>query len=284
MLKNTFCHVSGIGLKSERRLWDLGIHDWGDFSGFDKTAMAIPKQELIGRTLEISFIQLEKNNPKYFESTLPSSLHWRFFPEFRDKTAYLDIETTGLNYDNEITTIALYDGKSIRYYVNGQNLDDFVDDILDYSVIVSYNGKCFDVPFLENFFRIKLNHAHIDLRYVLKNLGFSGGLKGCEVQLGIDRGDLKGVDGFFAVLLWHDYIRHGNEKALETLLAYNIEDVVNLELLMVEAYNMKLKETPFLHSHQLPQPISPKIPFTAHMKTIESIKGKIFYGTTHTNT
>ena len=44
--------------------------------------------------------------------------------------AYLDIETTGLNmWGFEITTISLYDGESIFYYVNGQNLEDFEKDI-----------------------------------------------------------------------------------------------------------------------------------------------------------
>ncbi|MBW1642466.1 MAG: ribonuclease H-like domain-containing protein, partial [Deltaproteobacteria bacterium] len=95
------------------------------------------------------------------------------------------------------------------------------------------------IPFIENQFGLKLDHSHIDLRYVLVGLGFSGGLKGCERQLGINRGDLSGVDWYFAVLLWNDYIRNNNKRALETLLAYNIEDVVNLEKLMVISYNMK---------------------------------------------
>ena len=66
--------------------------------------------------------------------------------------AYLDIETT---------TIALYNGESIYHYVNNHNLDDFLDDINKYKVIVTYNGKSFDVPFIDNYFGIELNHAHI---------------------------------------------------------------------------------------------------------------------------
>jgi uncharacterized protein YprB with RNaseH-like and TPR domain len=277
MLKNTFCHISGIGQKSEKRLWDLGIHHWDDVFNGDGTAVSIPKKGLIIRNLETSLYHLDKGNPVYFESTLPSDLHWRLFPEFREKTAYLDIETTGLDFYNDITTIALYDGSTIRYYVNGRNLDDFVDDILKYTVIVTYNGKCFDVPFLQKFFNIRMEQAHIDLRYVLKSLGFSGGLKRCEHQMGIDRGDLNGIDGFFAVLLWEDYIRRGNEKALETLLAYNIEDVVNLETLMVKAYNMKLGHTPFLEDLRLPEPLSPKIPYRVHGDTVENIKYRRVY-------
>jgi len=130
--------------------------------------------------------------------------------------------------------------------VNGINLDEFKEDIFDYDVIVTYNGKTFDVPFIENFFNIEMEHCHLDLRYILKSLGYSGGLKSCEKQLGIGRDDdLDGVDGFMAVLIWSYYRHKKNEKALETLLAYNIEDVLNLEYLMITAYNKKIESFPF---------------------------------------
>src|SRR5262249_32749913 len=113
------------------------------------------------------------------------------------------------------------------------------------------------------------------LRYVLASLGYSGGLKGCERQLGIDRGELDGVDGYFAVLLWRDY-QQGNNAALETLLAYNALDVVNLERLMVEAYNKKIEETPFALVNELPLPIPPEtLPFQPDLETIERIRRKI---------
>jgi uncharacterized protein YprB with RNaseH-like and TPR domain len=216
---------------------------------------------------------LDKNNPAYFADHLPAGEHWRFFPQFRKTTAFMDIETTGMDvFGSEITTIALYDGESIKYYVQGQNLDAFMEDIGRYNVIVTYNGKTFDVPFIEKYFGIEMTHAHIDLRYVLKSLGYGGGLKRCEKALGLDRGDLDGVDGFFAVLLWREFQQTGNIKALETLLAYNIEDVVNLETLMVLAYNMKLKDTPFSRTHALSMPKIPDIPFKPDRSTIERIR------------
>ncbi len=50
---------------------------------------------------------------------------WRMFPEFRHSTAYLDIETTGLDrMFNDITAIGIYDGRSVIHYVRGQNLDE----------------------------------------------------------------------------------------------------------------------------------------------------------------
>jgi len=221
---------------------------------------------------------LANRNPAYFSKLLPANQCWRLFTEFRDSTVYLDIETTGLDrYFNDITTIALYDSESIQTYVQGQNLEDFIEDIQKYRVIVSYNGKSFDIPFIEHFFNIKLGLAHIDLRYVLFSLGFRGGLKGCEQQLGIDRRDLKDIDGFFAVLLWDEYQRTGDQKALDTLLAYNIQDTVTLENLIVTAYNIKLKGTPFYETHLIEDPIFPVNPFIADLATVGKIKNSSQY-------
>ncbi len=277
MLKNTFRHIPGIGAITEEKIWNSGILSWDSFRPPYPDALPERKNRIIGRYLKESEKHLSENNPAYFSDMIPSGLQWRMFPEFRDLAVFLDIETTGLGYYDSITTIALFDGRSISWYVNGQNLDNFVKDIFGYRLIISYNGKSFDVPFIERFFGIKLDHAHIDLRFVLSSLGYKGGLKACETALGIDRGDIKGIDGFFAVLLWDDYLKNKNQKALETLLAYNIEDVVNLEKLMTIAYNMNISNTPF-SSLELHEPQSPlQIPFKADKETVERIKNRYFY-------
>ncbi len=273
MLKNTFLHISGIGIKTEQRFWESGIHNWNDFAPDYPIRLSPKRLETICEHLQESKQNIKSNNPSYFSERLPVNFHWRFFPEFRNSTAYLDIETNGLDrYFSTITTITLYDGKSIFTYVKDQNLDDFPEDIRKYKVLVTYNGKCFDVPFIESYFGICLNHVHIDLRYILGSLGFKGGLKGCEMHLGIERGDLKDIDGFLAVLLWQDYQKKKNQKALETLLAYNIQDTVTLETLMVIAYSLKLKNTPFAESHQLLLPVLPENPFKVDRETVEMIE------------
>ncbi len=277
MLKNTFQHISGIGSKVEKQLWLSGLTDWRCFTKPIPKKLNSKKVDKIADCINESFENIDNCNPRYFSDLLPAKEHWRFFPEFRKTTAYIDIETTGLEWGcTEITTIALYDGQSIKYYIQQQNLDDFLDDIEQYDVIITYNGKTFDVPNIEAYWGIELKQAHIDLRYVLKSLGYGGGLKSCEKALGIGRGDLDGVDGFFAVLLWNDYQKNNNEKALETLLAYNIEDVVNLETLMIMAYNLKIKDTPFYKTHQLKRPQMPKIPFKPDLKTIKKLKIEMY--------
>jgi hypothetical protein len=86
------------------------------------------------------------------------------------------------------------------------------------------------------------------------------------------RTDLADVDGFFAVLLWDEFQRTKNPKALETLLAYNTTDVINLETLLVLAYNLHVQDTPFSASHRVPLPVQPVVPFTVDRETIDRLK------------
>jgi len=272
VLTNTFSHIPGIGPKSEQLLWKKGILSWED------VLRAVPGESLGGNRRHLrscvqeSMDRLKDRDAHYFSKHLPVNHQWRLFPEFRNSTVYLDIETSGSPPPhNIITTIATYDGREISYYVRDYNLYEFKHDVQRYDVVVTYNGKCFDIPFIESFFGIKMRQAQIDLRFVLKSLGFTGGLKGCEKKLGIDRHDLDGVDGFLAVLLWNDYIAKNNIRALETLLAYNILDAVNLETLMVMAYNMKLRDTPFLESHRLELPPPVENLFEADVATVKKL-------------
>ena len=279
MLTNTFMHIQGIGIKTEQTLWNTGMTDWDSISSTPGLGVSPRLKWRLTAGIEESIKHLGENDPAYFSKRLPGNQCWRLFQEFRSSMAYVDIETTGLDRDyNEITTIALYDGHSIRTYVQGDNLSQFVDDIQGYRTIVTYNGRCFDAPFIERYFNMKLNHAHIDLRFILFSLGFRGGLKGCEKQLGMDRGDLDGVDGFMAVQLWDRFQRKNDANALETLLAYNVQDTISLERLMVTAYNMKIKNTPFAVDRLLPDTLLPANPFKADVNLVDDIKRTAGYG------
>lgn len=277
MLRHTFIHIPGIGPKTEQGLWAAGVKDWELFC--DDPPMNLPpaRRDGIADELRESRRQLALGNANYFARRLPAGQHWRLFSEFREQTAYLDIETTGLEADCTISTIAVYDGSTMRTYVNGQNLDDFVGDISRYKLLVTYNGKCFDVPVIERVLDCRLDHAHIDLRYVLAGLGFKGGLKRCETLLGMARGDLEDIDGIFAVVLWKAYLRNGDERALDTLLAYNLQDAINLESLMVTAFNMSIERTPFHRGFQLTVPETPENPLNVDRPTISRYRREVAF-------
>ena len=274
MLEHTFCHIPGIGKSTEKLMWSHGICVWEDWH---EQQHGLPIRTINRREIKQILDQSRcalPDDPHFFTKLLPAGELWRLFPHYRDRLAYIDIETTGLSSDSQVTAISLYDGETVKVYVNGKNLEEFPYDVMKYLVLASYNGKTFDIPFLERFFRMRLPQAQIDLRYILSRLGCKGGLKECEKQMGIHRGALASVDGFFAVLLWREYEQYGDERALQTLLAYNIEDTVNLERLLVEAYNRNIAGTPFASSLSLPFPQLPFIPSAPDIECIERIRRK----------
>ena len=278
MLKNTFLHIPTIGKSTEKRIWESGLHDWDSFLSADKSPFSELRKESINDFIRISITELSNNNPEYFYKYIPKRESWRLFADFRQDTCYLDIETTGLQEDlNHITTIALYDGINIKYYIHGKNLENFTDDILKYKVAVTFNGHYFDIPFIQKYFNIKLNLAHIDLRFILKSLGYTGGLKNCEKQFGLDREELDGINGYFAVLLWQEYLNQNNEKALQTLLAYNILDVINLEQLMIKAYNKRIEEMNHFPMNIIPATPLPELPIKPDLDLIKNLKEKYYW-------
>ena len=240
MLKNTFLHLPGITETKERKIWASGITSWEKLLSSDAKVL-----KNIGTGHIVNSIgHYSSKNYAYFSKLILPKYHWRAYDDFKDNACFLDIETTGLDkYHNEITVIGLYDGKESKVYINGINLQDFPEEIKKYSYIVTFNGSMFDIPFIKSKFPgLNIDQFHADLRFMMKSLGYSGGLKRIEKELGIERdSDLAGMDGFDAVLLWQRYKRLNDKAALDKLVRYNIEDIENLKYLMEFSYG-RLKE------------------------------------------
>ncbi|MAG73296.1 exonuclease [archaeon] len=232
MITKTFCHIKGITEHKEQQLWRKGITSWDEF--LEKPHLHNCPQHACTH-VEHSIHHLQNDNLQFFQS-LPSNQQWRLYKHA--KPCFLDIETTGLSKQrNKVTTIGMFDGEKSNVLINGKDLDEFHARMKQYNMLITFNGKCFDVPFLKHHFpTTDLNMFHVDLRYVMKSLGFSGGLKNIEKDVGISRDEeLAEVDGYEAVRLWKRYER-GNKQALQTLVEYNRADTVNLKTLMDFAY------------------------------------------------
>jgi hypothetical protein len=273
MLRRTFCHIPRIGLGRERILWETGVRCWDDL---ESAPLPGRRGELLRDGVRLSRDSFSRGDARYFGRLLPAPEQWRLFANYRHTAAYLDIETTGLGLpDDHVTTIALYDGQAVRHYVCGRDLEKFEFDVARYDLLITYNGKSFDLPFLWRTLRLDLDQAHIDLRFILAKLGYRGGLKGIERQLGYTRPDMQDIDGYLAVLLWQEYLRTREPEVLETLLAYNVQDVLNLEPLMVFAFNRKLEATPFRDELRLPESPVAANPFRAHREVVDRIRRRM---------
>jgi uncharacterized protein len=234
MLTSTFIHVSGIGYATERKIWDMGVLTWQQY--LDQHAnlrLSEGRKALILPRVTESLARLAEKDHAFFARTLPAKDHWRALSEFGDELAYLDIETTGCGHHDKITVIGLYDGCEMRSFVLGDNLDEFPAAVSRYRMLVTFFGSGFDLPVIRRSFpELTLDQIHIDLCFLLRRIGLTGGLKHIESELGIRRRpETEGLSGFDAVRLWHEHLR-GSEGALDLLLTYNKEDVMNMELLL----------------------------------------------------
>ena len=240
LITNTYQHISGIGPKKEALLWEEGLTDWQSaLKNINYYAMPNSIREALKYELPKSIYNLNSKNYDYFLKKFPNQILYRLYPMFMDRVVFLDIETTGMKpAKSYVTVIGCYDGKDMQVFVHGKNERDFLDYIKNYSIVVTFNGSCFDIPFLERYFNTKIKCAQIDLRFVLKDLGYTGGLKKIEKDVGIDRGDdMLGVNGYTAVLLWNYYLDTKDETAIDSLIHYNLLDTIDLEYLLCLAYN-----------------------------------------------
>ena len=212
---------------------------WKDLAeGLDTYSYGQVERATVKRALDKSFKSLETRDGSFFSKGLGLKESWRAFPEFRDKCVYLDIETDGGRSGSSVTTLGLFDGVEFKCLIKGRDLDQFPEIMSQYSMVVTFFGANFDLPMLEKRYPgIRFNQIHLDLCPTLHRLGIKGGLKKIEKQLGISRGeDTDGLGGLDAIRLWRRYTTLGDDEALETLIAYNREDVVNMEYLATYAY------------------------------------------------
>jgi len=237
LLRNSYIHIPYVGYRIEKKIWDSGVKSW---ESFDASKINLPsfRCKHIQKFVNLSIDSFDKGNYSFFSSLLPKHEHWRCLNDF-PKVAYLDIETTGLDKVNDdITMIGVYDGSDVKTFVKGKDFLSFPGYISSFPMLVTFNGSCFDLPFLSEKFGIKFDQLHLDLRFAFRKVGICGGLKRIEKAFGLQRSnETEGIDGFEAVRLWYKYVK-GDDSALELLKKYNAEDVIGLKTLGIKAYDM----------------------------------------------
>lgn len=243
-IENSFIPVTGVGPQTERALWEAGITRWEHFDP-GCSVVGSTRAKRIETFIDRAQDRLAAGDAAFFRQTLPSDTHWRFYENVRPDTVFLDIETTGLDHDrHRVTTVSLHQAGETTTLVRGQDLTTrrLAGELADARLLVIFNGRHFDVPFLEQSFDLSIDLPHADLWSLNRQLGYSGGLDDVEQRLGIERErpDISGAD---AVRLWKEY-ETGRERSLETLIEYNREDTRNMVPIM-EQFCAQLHEEVF---------------------------------------
>ncbi len=160
--------------------------------------------------------------------------------------AYLDIETCATG---EVSVVGIYrEDRGFMQLVGGRITDLSLCDALEgVDTICTFNGDRFDLPILERQMRVDLRarFKSLDLLAECRRAGLKGGLKRLEERFGIAR-TTRGMNGFDALRLWARYQDEADEAALERLLTYNREDVMNLVYLerVVVGVGLELETIP----------------------------------------
>ncbi len=231
-IEQCFTMAPGIGPKAEEKIKSIGYQSWENIIA-DPQGLPLSSEKksgLVNTVLKCQRLK-EEGSLSQLIQLLPTKEHWRVFFDYSDKASYFDIETTGISlYDDEPTVIGCYHQDKMLVYLNGDNLDDFLDLLHDVELLVSFNGTSFDVPFVQEHFHIPtLPCPHVDLRWICHHKGLKGSLKQIEKDIGLVRDDgVEGVDGREAIILWQKYKLYGMESALKKLVDYCCADVLGL--------------------------------------------------------
>jgi uncharacterized protein YprB with RNaseH-like and TPR domain len=246
-IENSFVPVRGVGEKTERRLWEAGITHWDDF---EPSHVGEMQGETITDYIDRARDRLAAGDAAFFDRAFPSGSRWRLYENFRESACFFDIETTGLDArHSEVTTVSFHRADETTTLVRGADLTRAtIRRELDAAdLLVSFNGKRFDVPFLERSFDLDITQPHLDAMYPCRKLDLTGGLTAIERAVGIER-DRPDISGRDAVRLWHAYER-GDDDALATLVSYNRADTVNLKTLL-DIVSRRLHDSVFVDGHE----------------------------------
>lgn len=163
------------------------------------------------------------------------------------RMVFFDIETLGLNpqfypviligmsyEENGVYTVEQFFAEDILEEEN--ILSQFKSKIKASDILVTYNGKNFDVPYINKRMErygmdYSLNQEHLDVichvRPNKKKLGLeSCSLKSVERYLKLNREDT--IDGAESIILYNRYVKSREEEIKQKIMLHNFEDVYNL--------------------------------------------------------
>ena len=233
MIRKSFIFLDKLANKTEQNLWQQNITDWNTFLK-TKTIKGISnlRKHYYDRQIQEAQRQLLKENSAYFSTILPKKEAWRLYDYFKEEACYLDVE---VDSHGKIILLGIADNYQTKTFIQNVNLEKNIiqKEINQYKLIITFNGSSFDLPKLKKQLNIDLSVPHIDLKPLCINLGLKGGLKEVEKLLKLNRPpNLRGSP----IGLWKSFHASGDRDWLDLLIAYNKEDIENLQAIATYCY------------------------------------------------
>ena len=201
---------------------------------------------------------------EYFPLGLSPILELALLPNRKDlilhpeDILFLDTETTGLSRGtgNFPFLVGLAYFKKEKLIIEQLYLESpaqakeevlwnyFINKWQNFSYVVSYNGRSFDLPLIQN--RLRLNRKpelrpllHFDLLHIFRRLFPQRSLAGYRQQdleknmlKYFRQGDLAGAE---IPQIYFDYVKYGYDRGMEKIIEHNQLDLVGMVFLFAEA-------------------------------------------------
>ena len=243
ILDQSLCHLAGISPMAEISLRNKGIWTAQQLVA-QVDALFSPRQ---AAKLRESFAKIELARDlgllDILVNAMPCGHRVRVLADYIDQAMFLDVETTGLSSHAQIICISTSLNGKATSFVRGRDLEQFLRIWAKAKIVVTFNGKRFDVPLVQRGFSLSTMPAHIDLMDEARHFGYTGGLKTIENQIGFQRKRTSCKNGTDAPILWKSYCDEKNMDALKALVQYNKEDVRVLTLLWRKILKLSLENT-----------------------------------------
>ena len=180
LLDQSLCQLAGISPMAEIALRNKGIWTGRQLVTQAETLFS-PRQAAKIREA-YSRIELARENGllDLLVNSMPCGHRVRVLADYLSQALFLDVETTGLSSNAQIVCISTCLNGKISSFVRGRNLEQFLLQWSQAGMLVTFNGKHFDMPLVQREFSLSAVPAHIDLRDEARTFGYVVGLKSIE--------------------------------------------------------------------------------------------------------
>ena len=171
-----------------------------------------------------------------------------------DELVFLDLETTGLHRGNIVLLGYMALGPGERPLTvtqmfprdHGEEapmLAEFLELLRRNPILVTFNGRSFDAPYLESRLRWHgflepLRYAHVDLLHLSRRI-WEGLLPDFKLQTLerrlFGRRRIADLPGSEIPRVWEDYVRSGELRHLPEIWEHNLRDLTTLAELLIRA-------------------------------------------------
>ncbi|MEM3651172.1 MAG: ribonuclease H-like domain-containing protein [Candidatus Jordarchaeaceae archaeon] len=239
---SNFKFLYGIGEKTEAKLKRRGYKTIEDLARHPKWGKAAREfldlldMRHFRRVQELLWHRVPKSHPLCFRLAGLNQ---------EEDFAIIDIETMGL-FSKPIILLGVAHSEGGKIKVHqylARNVAEevaalkvFMEGLDRFNAIISYNGRAFDIPFIEqrlNYYGLNSNidKAHFDLLHFIRR-AWRQTIPDCglttveEFILGLKRGD--GVPGALVPEFYREYLETKNVGPLVAIINHNRQDIISL--------------------------------------------------------